>query len=96
MWKAGGGPTTLLTRFAEELPPSSRKLRDLAPSDLPPPIRVSHSMTDGNSAYTGEFEGLAPYGVPHATGAKDGKKDWLLEIRAGNRANDAGWVAGRD
>ena len=53
-------------------------------------------MTDGNSAYAGEFEGLAPYGVPHATGAKDGKEDWLLEIRIGNRANDAGRVAGRD
>ena len=50
-------------------------------------------MTDGNSAYAGEFEGLAPYGVPHATGAKDGKEDWLLEIRIGNRANGAGRVS---
>ena len=53
-------------------------------------------MTDGNSAYTGEFEGLAPYGVPHATGAKDGKEDWLLEIRIGKRANDAGRVTSSD
>ena len=30
----------------------------LAPSDLPPPIRVSHSMTDGISAYAGEFGGF--------------------------------------
>jgi hypothetical protein len=29
----------------------------LAPSDLPPPILVSHSMTDGISAYAGEFKG---------------------------------------
>ena len=42
------------------------------------------------------YEGLAPYGVPHATGAKDGKEDWLLEIRIGNRANDAGRVSGGD
>ena len=42
------------------------------------------------------YEGLAPYGVPHATGAKDGKEDWLLEIRIWNRANDAGWVTGGD
>ena len=34
--------------------------------------------------------------IPHAKGAKDGKEYWLLEIRAGNRANDAGWVAGSD
>ena len=53
-------------------------------------------MTDGNSAYAGEFEGLAPYGVPHATGAKDGKEDWLLEIRIGSRADDTGRVAGGD
>ena len=50
-------------------------------------------MTDGNSAYAGEFEGLAPYGVPHATGAKE---DWLLEIRIGSRANDASWVTDGD
>ena len=30
----------------------------LAHSDLPPPIRVSHSMTDGISAYAGEFGGF--------------------------------------
>ena len=29
-------------------------------------------------------------------GAKDGKEDWLLEIRIGNRANDASRVARRD
>ena len=40
-------PTTLLTRFAEEIGP-------LRPT---PPILVSHSMTDGISAYAGEFEG---------------------------------------
>ena len=28
--------------------------------------------------------------------AKDGKEDWLLEIRIGNRANDTGRVAGGD
>ena len=28
--------------------------------------------------------------------AEDAKEDWLLEIRIGNRANDAGWVARRD
>ena len=50
-------------------------------------------MTDGNSAYAGEFEGLAPYGVPHATGAKE---DWLLEIRIWNRADDTSRVARRD
>jgi len=27
-------------------------------------------------------------------GAKDGKEDWLLQIRLGNRANDAGRVSG--
>ena len=43
------GPPSLLTRYAEELGP-------LRPA---PPIRVSHSMTDGNCAYAGEFEGLA-------------------------------------
>ena len=53
-------------------------------------------MTDSNSVYAGEFEGLAPYGVPHATGAKDGKEDWLLEISIGNRADDTGRVAGSD
>ena len=30
----------------------------MAPSDLPPPILVSHSMTDGIAAYAGELEGL--------------------------------------
>jgi hypothetical protein len=34
--------------------------------------------------------------VAHVKGAKDGKEDWLLEIRIGNRANDAGWVASGD
>ena len=28
--------------------------------------------------------------------AKDGKEDWLLDIRVGNRANDASRVAGSD
>ena len=30
----------------------------MAPSDLPPPILVSHSMTDGIAAYAGDLEGL--------------------------------------
>ena len=34
--------------------------------------------------------------VAHVKGAKDGKADWLLEIRIGNRANDAGRVSGGD
>ena len=32
--------------------------------------------------------------VAHVKGAKDGKEEWLLEIRIGNRANDAGRVSG--
>ena len=74
-------------------------------------------MTDGNSAYAGEFEGVAPYccsrsafpaptrvGVEthpafagHANAwTRKGKEDWLLEIRIGKRAKDAGWVTGGD
>ena len=34
--------------------------------------------------------------VAHVKGAKDGKEDWLLEIRIGKRANHAGWVTGGD
>ena len=39
-------------RTSAGVPP--RGLR-LAPSDLPPPILVSHSMTDEKSAYAGEL-----------------------------------------
>ena len=60
-------------------------------------------MTDGNSAFAEEFAGLAPYYCARQAptrvrgkGAKDGKEDWLLEIRIGNRANNASWVAGGD
>jgi hypothetical protein len=35
----------------------------MAPSDLPRPILVSHSMTDGISAYAGEFGGFKVEGV---------------------------------
>lgn len=46
--------------------------------------------------FGGHVEGLVLYGVPHSTGAKDGKEDLLLEIRIGNRADDASRVARRD
>jgi len=51
-WNQGGG----------EGPSVAPNLADsggaMAPSDLPPPILVSHSMTDGIAAYAGELEGL--------------------------------------
>ena len=56
----------------------------LAPSDLPPPIRVSHSMTDGISAYAGEFGGFKVEGgrgpsvapnLADSGGALEGSRD---------------------
>ena len=38
---------------------------------------------------------IAPKRV-RGKGAKDGKEDWLLEIRIGDRADDTGRVARRD
>ena len=68
----------------------------LAPSDLPPPILDTRSTMACFSAIAGEFEWRWRPTIAHAKGAKDGKEDWLLEIRIGNCANDAGRVTGND
>jgi len=72
------------------------RLRDLAPSDLPPPILDTRSTMACFSAIAGEFEWRWRPTIAHAKGAKDGNEDWLLEIRIGNCANDAGRVTGSD
>ena len=91
-----GGPTSLLSRFAEELRRAGAllllslgrlaepwRIIRMCPYYAPKPLRGGASK--GADAW-----------IAHAKDAKVGKGDWLLEIRIGNRAYNTGRVAGGD